>query len=138
MLVRNYKKNCIRRCPSPPLDFKILIFYPILIKFSMKRPLLNTIIAVAPQLAAVLFLLILMSVCIKYFLLHMYQNTILHISQAIIFKNQNMESSKKPQIIDLSKLDLQGLTSLKNSLDQVSSSTGISFQLDTQIEKLGK
>jgi len=29
-----------------------------------------------------------------------------------------MESSKKPQIIDLSKLDLQGLTSLKNSLDQ--------------------
>jgi len=28
------------------------------------------------------------------------------------------EASKKPQIIDLSKLDLQGLTALKNSLDQ--------------------
>jgi len=29
-----------------------------------------------------------------------------------------MEAAKKPQIIDLSKLDLQGLTALKNSLDQ--------------------
>lgn len=57
-----------------------------------------------------------------YYLFQILQNTRIGFLFLVIYiySTEKMASNKKPQIIDLSKLNLEQLTGLKNQLDQVS------------------